>query len=538
MIQESEISKQQDFVLGVDYINRNSSFYHTYNPDKVNNFHVSISGTSGSGKTRMLKHLISYLVGLGKHIHVIDVKGDLFIEGENYIDFPIRNQEYGINPFDFDKNVLTGGVKRRSTEIVDMIVKSFNLKIGAAKKDVIARLIMDTYRLHGITEDENSWGLDLSKEEQALMLPGIEDLESLTNTILDAVNYGQSNKLDASMIKNGKEAIKSSIKVEKIREVVAQNIKTINDDYYEEAEKIFNEQEEEKTLEQILHSLVKKDERYKKIKQLKADIETERILISKARNSFLDTANIMFENYIFSQGNVMSSSFDSFVTEDETLKQIDLKYYSKKSVVQMLESVSVYFGMLKSSGLFNKKIPPVKAGLNRYDISKHKQETQIFFTEVISFRLFNATKLRGDYSTLPLSLREKRGLKNDTFFVIDEAQVVLPDVNSKEKESSSHIINRIAAESRSKGLGLILVSQSLSKFSNVVNINIPNKIIFKTLGSDVSLTKKLINLNDKKDKTFEIINGSFGIGLYLDETQKRNIFVTPWYNNSKELKKI
>lgn len=536
MIQENEMGNGEDFILGVDYIKRNSSFYHTYNPDKVNNFHLSISGTSGSGKTRMLKHLLRYLKKKNKHIHVIDVKGDLHIEGENYIDFPIRNQAYGINPFEFDKNIETGGIKKRSGEIVDMIIKAFNLRIGAAKKDVFARLITDTYALKGITENEDTWGLNLSKAEQAQMLPSVQDLSDLTNTILDAVNYGQANKLDTAMVKDGKKAIASSTKIRKIQAVIHQIKKKLKDYYYHQAA-TEQQKDENVSIESILDKLIKDDPQYKKIEELKIDIDKEQETIDEAKESFLGVASSMFDSFIYSGGNAKNASYESFVTEDDTLKHIDLKYYSKKSVLSMLESVSVYFEMLCSSGLFNKNIPPVKPGLNRYDISKHKQETQVFFMEVIAFKLFNATKLRGDYSNLPSSIREKRGEKNDTFLAIDEAQVVLPDVNSKEKESGGQIINRIASESRSKGLGLILVSQSLGKFSNVVNINIPNKIVFKTLGTDINMTKKLLNISDKNGKIFDMINTSFGVGLYVDEMQKNNIFLAPWYEK-KDLQKV
>lgn len=536
MILENEMHLQKDFVFGVDYINRNSNYYHTFNPDVVNNFHISISGSSGSGKTRMLKHLIQYLSKKNKHIHVIDVKGDLFIEGENYIDFPIRNQEYGINPFEFDKSTLTGGVKRRSGEIVEMIVKSFSLKIGAAKKDVISRLILDTYKSKGITENESTWGTDLSKEEQAQMLPSIEDLVILLNTILDAVNYGHSNKLEKSMIKFGKEAVKSSAKFSKIEAIRDKVLGTIKSKYVKETEELLLEHPE-KDFEITQLDFAERDPEYSKVKELECDMASERAIMETAREKFLETASGMFDSYIDSNGET-NHSFDNFVNEDEVLREIDLKYYSKKNVVEMLEGVSVYFNMLLNSGLFNKNIPPVKVGLNRYDISKHNQSAQVFFTEVIAHKLFNVTKLRGDYSSLPLSLREKRGQKNDTFLVIDEAQVVLPDIHDKDKESSTQIFNRIASESRSKGLGLILSSQSLTKFSNVININIPNKIIFRTLGTDINATKKMINMQDKKDKSFEKLNATFGIGLYINESQEKKLFLSPWYDDSTQARKL
>jgi len=527
----------EDFILGLDNTHRNANLQLTYNPDKSHNFHLSLSGSSGSGKTRMLKHLIKYLMKKQKHIHVIDVKGDLHIDGENYIDFPIRNQTYGINPFEFDKNVLTGGIKRRSHEIVEMITKSFQLKIGASKKDVINKLILDTYKLKGITEDESTWGIELNKEEQAQMLPGIEDLLNLTHTILDAINYGQSEKLDKIMVKHSKKAIKSSSKIKKMVEVLEKIKKPLVDKYYFEANEQFIKQEEH-NIEFFIDNLIKNDPEYKKIVDIEKDIMLEKKIIEEVKQEFLESAENIFENFIGNENKSQNNNYSSFVSNDDMLKNIDLKYYSKKTVMQMLESVSVYFEMLVGSGLFNKTVPPVKAGLNRYDISKHNQETQIFFTEVIAFKLFNATKLRGDYSKKSSQYKEKRGVKNDTFLVIDEAQVVLPDTNTKEKESSAQIINRIAAESRSYGLGVVLSSQSLTRFSNIVNINVPNKIIFKTLGTDIQATKKIINLNDPKDKIFNTVNSNFGMGLYIDETQKKSIFITPWYNDEKKLVKL
>lgn len=527
------MSSGDDFILGYDYVHRNGSKIYSYNPDKINNFHLSISGASGSGKSLFLRQLIAYLKQKNKHLHVIDIKGDLGVEGENYIDFPIRNQIYGINPFEFDMNPETGGIKNRANEIVDMIVKAFSLKIGSQKKDIISRLIMDTYKIAGITEDTETWGIDMPKDQMLKKLPSIEDLVLLTNEILDAVSYGHNSSLEKSLKKFGKTALKSAKKLQMNNKTIAQVKQNIKEKY------LANVDMDDPDYEEKLEKLITSDEEYEKVLRLEQDLEIEKNEIHEARTKFIEEANFMFDLYIQSSGDNKKISFESFVSENKLLTNIDLKYYTKKTVADMLESVSVYFEMLLNSGLFNKNLPPVKAGLNRYDISKHKQETQIFFTEVIAHKLFNATKRRGEYTALPSKIREKRGDKNDTFLIIDEAQVVLPDKTSKERESSSQIINRIAAESRSKGLGLVLSTQSLSKISNVVNINIPNKIIFKTLGSDTDVVKKAINLSkDESEKIFKIINTSFGIGLYVDDAQNRNLFCAPWYENSKKLSNL
>jgi len=534
------VTNNKSFVVGTDYHSRNSQIEHVFNPNMLNNFHLSISGSSGSGKTRMGKKIVEYLGEIGKHVHIVDIKGDFDIPDENYIEFPIRNAQYGINPFEFDRDVKTGGVKKRASEIVDIVVKVFELKIGAAKKDVISRLIYDTYVQKGITENETTWGLNLSKAEQASVLPSIDDLCRLTNTIIDAVNYGQTNRLDSSMKKSGKKAIKSASKIQKIQSIINQIRTKSNDANYSKASDLHNNNNpEDKTIEELLETLFTESEDYTKVINLRQDIEREQVEIEASKTVFIETASFLFDSFIDNNGDSKSSAFESFVTEDETLNLIDLKYYSKKTVTDMLESVLVYFEMLSNSGLFNKNIPPVKPGINRYDISKHKQKNQIFFTEIIASRLFYATKMRGDYvASVSQSYKNIRGEKNDTFLIVDEAQVALPDSNSREKESSTQIFNRIAAESRSHGLGLILISQSLTRFSNVVNINIPNKIIFRTLGSDINATKKIVGITKGSDNSFDIINGTFGIGLYIDESQRKSIFLSPWYSNTSNKRKI
>jgi len=527
-----DMSNGEDFIIGYDYIHRNSSKKHVFNPDKINNFHFSVSGASGSGKTLFLKQLIKYLKNRNKHIHVIDIKGDLEVDGENYIDFPIRNQKYGINPFEFDTNPETGGVKNRVGEIVDMIVKAFSLKIGSQKKDVISRLLMDTYSLAGITEDVETWGNELPRGEMLKRLPSLEDLVALSNRILDAVKYGHNSTLENALRKFGKNALESSKKIQMNEKTIHQIREKLKEKHSKNID--INDEDFEKKLDE----LITKDEEYAKIVKLIEDFEFEKNKINEAKTEFLKYSKKMFDIYIQSSCDEKKINFESFVAEDDLLTNIDLKYYSKKTVSDMLESISVYFEMLVNSGLFNKNLPNVQPGLNRYDISKHKQETQIFFTEVIAHKLFNATKRRGEYAQISKKIRDKRGEKNDTFLVIDEAQVILPDKASKEKESSSQIINRIVAESRSKGLGLVLSTQSLAKISDVVNINIPNKIIFKTLGNDINTVKKVINLTkEESEKIFKIINASFGLGLYIDESQKRNLFCAPWFNvaNEKEL---
>lgn len=157
-----------------------------WDPDAefVGNAHLIISGESGSGKSHLLRKVVKWLATptperLEKHIYVLDLHGDLGIEGvdENLIEFTGRNSPHGINPFEFDPDERNGGCGVQVDVIVTMIKKAFLPKMGSRQEALLRQLIMDCYRVKGITdEDPSTWDREL---------PSLETLLQLIRQILD-----------------------------------------------------------------------------------------------------------------------------------------------------------------------------------------------------------------------------------------------------------------------------------------------------------------------------------------------------------------
>ena len=81
------------------------------NVNQTPNPHIMIIGGTGAGKTTFLtKILLQYMRSGGYNAHVIDLHGDLGIDGENYFEFTTRNSPLGINAFEFEKEVKNGGI--------------------------------------------------------------------------------------------------------------------------------------------------------------------------------------------------------------------------------------------------------------------------------------------------------------------------------------------------------------------------------------------------------------------------------------------
>lgn len=157
-----------------------------WNPDasNVGNGHLIITGESGSGKSHMVRRVVQWLAQenpsrQGKHIYVLDLHGDMHIDGveENVIDFTGRNSPHGINPFEFDMDERNGGCGVQNEMIVAMIKKAFLPKMGSRQEALLRQLVNDCYRIKGIDDDD-----PLTWERE---LPSMETLLTLIRQILE-----------------------------------------------------------------------------------------------------------------------------------------------------------------------------------------------------------------------------------------------------------------------------------------------------------------------------------------------------------------
>jgi len=150
--------------------------------DKTENPHLLLAGGSGAGKTYNLKKVIKDLANKYKVIIVIDYHGDMGIEGENLLEYSFHKDTFGINPFELELNPKRGGVLIQAEYILNMLVTYFFDKgrTSQKQKNILERLIVDTYALKGIYQDDvESW-----KKEP----PTMKDLRFLFNEIIKCYN--------------------------------------------------------------------------------------------------------------------------------------------------------------------------------------------------------------------------------------------------------------------------------------------------------------------------------------------------------------
>lgn len=183
------------FVIGSDLFNMNKLITWSPQGKDVANPHLCIMGASGTGKTTLLRKIISYLQRKNLTLFILDFHGDITIPGEEHYRFEQTNSPYGLSIFEFDRDPVNGGIKARILEIVQTFKKSFMPNMGTMQEAVLKQLLTDAYLLKGyLLDDPKSW-------TENRTLPTIEDLYELINTIESSVTAGPILELENAMKK-------------------------------------------------------------------------------------------------------------------------------------------------------------------------------------------------------------------------------------------------------------------------------------------------------------------------------------------------
>jgi len=139
---------------------------------QLNNFNGLFMGTSGSGKTYTIRHMVARVFQRGTTFHIIDVKGDFayenfvstglghYLRPEDFNDITFSYFEGGssLNPLQVPRSVEGGGVVR-TIENAKELVRYFNPKIGSKQIAYLGEVMKAVYTDFGILhDDESSWG--------------------------------------------------------------------------------------------------------------------------------------------------------------------------------------------------------------------------------------------------------------------------------------------------------------------------------------------------------------------------------------------
>jgi hypothetical protein len=207
-----------------------------YDTKKLISGHICLSGKSGSGKTFTIKKILNLLQeaalkenGKSLRIHVIDVHGDIDIEGASSVKFS-ESTDFGFNPLIINKNPDFGGVRKRIQSFISSLNRT-GFKLGANQEATLRNLLVDLYAANGIYEkDPNSWDIRKTGRKN----PTIEDLDRFTNAKMKSMFLGTSGSGNNS-------CISSLEKVNRLQNKLFRKIKNSSKSNKEELEKIEDE---------------------------------------------------------------------------------------------------------------------------------------------------------------------------------------------------------------------------------------------------------------------------------------------------------
>lgn len=227
------------YLLGNGVVLRNKEFYFDPNGTETVNPHMLITGTSGAGKTILLKDIIDYLNTINCNTLVLDFHGDMDTPGENHIEYTARNTAFGINPFEFEHDLKNGGPLMNVDVIVQMFKKSFWPNMGTLQESVLKDLLRDTYRYKGIIdEDPETWPVDTNIDD----LPTMDDLFEVYTMIISYISQAEGEKGFTSLLE---EVLKYRSKVltsesEKTIERYENKIKELQEEYDKQHELFYD----------------------------------------------------------------------------------------------------------------------------------------------------------------------------------------------------------------------------------------------------------------------------------------------------------
>lgn len=138
-------------LIGYDYWRqrrdqRNEAVH--WDPQKLANHHIGVSGTSGAGKTHWIREFVEGQSD-DVEIDIFDYHGDIEVPGAQTVLFSETTQ-YGYNPLVLNPDPHYGGVRRAINDVITAIGKT-SRQLGTNQEAVLRNLLLDAYALKGIS---------------------------------------------------------------------------------------------------------------------------------------------------------------------------------------------------------------------------------------------------------------------------------------------------------------------------------------------------------------------------------------------------
>ena len=226
---------EDGLLLARGLVYKQEKFFLNLDAKQVNNPHLLMVGESGSGKTTLMLKAIMEMYLKGKTIFLIDFHGDMGIDGENYIKYTPRNSPFGVNPFELEIDEDCGGVDIQAEVITVMLNQYFmDNKLGKKQINILKQLIIDTYKINGIVDENiSTWSNEI---------PRMEDLGNLVKYIKKILSTGIpcNKRLLEESIENIKKYLPKELAKE-AKESIQKIEKTIDDIEIDENKNKFEE---------------------------------------------------------------------------------------------------------------------------------------------------------------------------------------------------------------------------------------------------------------------------------------------------------
>jgi hypothetical protein len=454
-------SQGKKFIFGVSQTGEEISI----NFDEVPNSFVLLAGKSQTGKSTTLRSLINHFgqvesSGAQKTVFVLDFSQDLMVPGENTILIKGRESEWGINILRIrNKSEDSGGVRNHIEFVIDMFDRFyFENKMGVVQRNTLSRLLYDTYASKGIFEkNPESW---------SSASPTVDDLELILNSAITAVETSLTGSLSKRLEKASKRIKKIDATIAGIDAKLAAGKGGAAD---------------EKRVEKRANLTFEREQLHEEL--------------SHAMQEFVDY------KLFGTTGGIKEELSDD--------AGLDMSFYGEKNVYNALKGLRVHIGSIVASGAFSAQLPPIKPGVNRFDLFNLSLPQQRMFAELMANEIFEVCKSQGVYRDRP---NKVPGWKISTVLVVDEAALILPQGSNRERDDKKHTINRIAAEALKYSLSMCLASQRLGHFSNEQLANIHTKICLEVNSSEMADAKRAFGIEDYHFKKFKFGTGMIRFG--------------------------